>query len=354
VLISDDFECREYGQLLEEFAGLCEGLVEKGCPYLAVILCHELYRFLYPAEPYANFNNTDPVEFIVGHIKRLIESGQSFSESLAPYDMNLNLLSRCDERQTLERSTSELYSDLWQGFDTSDLTDESFRLLTDRLPKDIIEENIVGKNVLDMGCGSGRHSIALAKVGAGRVTGIDLQRKSFAAAKQWCKDNNLSVQFEEGNVHRLRFDNGAFDFVFCNGVLHHTSSIEKGLQELSRVLKKSGKAFLYLYASGGAFWTTRRVLRRIFKKIPIAYTKSVLRMIGMPSKRFVFCDTWYVPQEIHTTEKQLIEMLDKIGFSYRKVIGNNSFDLDAAIEKNVAGAEKMWGDGEHRYILGLR
>jgi ubiquinone/menaquinone biosynthesis C-methylase UbiE len=351
---SDDIECREYEQLLEEFTQLCEGLVEKGLPYLAVILCHELYRFLYPLEPYVNFKNTDPVGFIIDHIKRLITLGQSFSKNVAPYDMNLSLLSCCEEGQTLEESTSELYSDLWQGFDTDDLTDESFHLLTNRLPKDIIEENIVGKNVLDMGCGSGRYSIALAKAGAGHVIGVDLQSKSFAAAKQWCEDNNLSVQFEEGNVCRLSFDDNIFDFVFCNGVLHHTSSIEKGLQELSRVLKRLGKAFLYLYASGGVFWTTRRALRRVFKKIPIFYTKSILQIIGMPSKRFVFCDTWYVPQEIHTTKKQLVEMLEKAGFSYQKITGNNTFDLDAAIERNVAGAKKMWGDGEHRYILELQ
>ncbi len=350
---SDDVECRRYEELLEEFVELCEGLVEKGLPYLAVILCHELYRFLYPVEPYANFTNTEPAEFVIGHVKRLIKSGQSFSKSVAPYDVNLDLFTHCEE-QTLEKSTSALYSELWEGFDIDNLTNESFRLLTSRLPKRIIEENIVGKKVLDMGCGSGRYSIALAKVGAGQVIGVDLQSKSFAVAKQWCEDNNLPVQFEEGNVHQLPFNDSVFDFVFCNGVLHHTSSIEKGLQELSRVLKRSGKAFLYLYASGGVFWTTRRALRRIFKRIPIAYTKSVLQIIGMPSKRFVFCDTWYVPQETHTTRKQLTEMLERTGFSCDKIIGNSMFDLDAAIERNVTGAKKMWGDGEHRYILELR
>jgi lipid II:glycine glycyltransferase (peptidoglycan interpeptide bridge formation enzyme) len=71
---------------------LCEGLVEKGLPYLAVILCHELYRFLYPLEPYVNFKNTDPVEFIIDHIKRLIKLGQSFSKNVAPYDMNLRTI----------------------------------------------------------------------------------------------------------------------------------------------------------------------------------------------------------------------------------------------------------------------
>ena len=43
---SDDIECRGYEELLEEFAELCEGLVEKGLPYLAVILCNGLFSIL--------------------------------------------------------------------------------------------------------------------------------------------------------------------------------------------------------------------------------------------------------------------------------------------------------------------
>lgn len=50
---SDDIECHGYEELLKEFAELCEGLV------VAVILCHELYRFLHPLEPYVNLKNKD-------------------------------------------------------------------------------------------------------------------------------------------------------------------------------------------------------------------------------------------------------------------------------------------------------
>lgn len=342
----------KYYLLLEDFLELNGRLISKGQSYLSVVLCHELYRFLYPTDPYANFINSNPVEFSINHLKRLIEVGNSLAETVVPYNINLSEFSTkyCGDLP-LEKATSDLYSDLWQDFDLATLTEESVKLLRARLPQGVIEDHIVGKEVLDMGCGSGRYSIALAKIGAKKVVGADVQAKSFAPARQWCKENNLDVEFREANILELPFEADSFDFIFCNGVLHHTNSIRWGLEELARVLKARGRAFLYIYGAGGIFWTTRQALRQVFTKIPVHYTKMVLRFMGMPSNRFIFCDTWYVPVETHTTTHQLISMLKETGFSYQKVIGNSPFDLDKALASNIAGAKEMWGDAEHRYIL---
>jgi SAM-dependent methyltransferase len=231
------------------------------------------------------------------------------------------------------------------------LTEESLTLLRGRLPQELIAGSVLGKNVLDMGCGSGRYSIALARAGAKKVVGVDFQAKAFLHARKWCKEQGQPVQFVAGDILELPIKDRFFDFIFCNGVLHHTRSIQKGLEELSRVLKPSGKAFLYIYAAGGIFWRTREVLRGIFKKIPITYTKMVLHAMGMPSNRFIFCDTWYVPVETYTTLEQIIGLFEEKRFLYKKVIGSSPFDLDKAINSNISMAEEMWGDGEHRYIL---
>jgi hypothetical protein len=77
----------------------------------------------------------------------------------------------------------------------------------------------------------------------------------------------------------------------------------------------------------------------------------VLRAMGMPSNRFIFCDTWYVPVETHTTREELEKMLSENGFSYQKIISGNPFDLDKALEEDIPQAAAMWGEGEHRYML---
>lgn len=339
----------EYARLLDEFVTRCEGLVDSGLAYLAVILSHELFRFLYPVEPYAGVEHDHPVRFAEAHIARLLQTATGYADSVVPYPPAL--AEGGGNAGSLEKETSDLYSSLWRGFDEAALSVESVRLLQDRLTAEVVESAIAGRKVLDMGCGSGRYSIALAAAGAGEVTAVDFQRKAFADAERFCEERGLPVAFGEADVLALPFGDGAFDFVFCNGVLHHTASIERGLSELDRVLAPGGRAFLYLYGSSGIFWETRLALRRVFERIPIEYTRAVLSLIGMPSHRFIFCDTWYVPVETHTAAADLHAMLDKLGLHYEKVVGQAQFDLDGAIARGVDGARAMWGDGEHRYLL---
>ena len=344
---------RHYDELLREFVKVCEGWVRRGQPYLAVILSHELFRFLYPFEPVLNLKLEDPVPFVTSRLKNLVELGKSFASIVLPYPLDWSGWKNGPvEEASLERKTSDLYSSLWRDFKEETLWEEGVKLIQGRLSGEIINKDIRGKEILDMGCGSGRYAIALARLGAKRVVAIDYERRSYARAEELATSRVLPVEFYAGDLLSLPFEDDSFDFVFCNGVLHHTRSIQKGLEELARVLRPSGKAFLYLYATGGIFWQTRRAIRQIFKKIPKEYTLTCLQILGLPPNRFIFSDTWYVPRETHTSRRQLERMLKALGFSYQKVLSKNLFDLDWAVESGeISGAREMWGEGEHRYLL---
>jgi ubiquinone/menaquinone biosynthesis C-methylase UbiE len=320
---------------------------------MAVVLCHELYRFLYPIEPYAKFmNDRDPVGDAGKRVRSLIDLGTRCRASVTPYELAQQIDGNAWQANALEKSTSNLYSELWKEFDHHTLTEEAVDLLKARVPPEVISRHIAGRRVLDMGCGSGRYTLALARLGAASACGVDVQAKSFQGAAAWAGEHDVHAEFREADVLNLPFPSESFDFVLCNGVIHHSASIARGLKELARVLKPDGAAFLYLYAAGGIFWNTRRALREVFRHIPLAYTKMVLQMMGMPSNRFIFCDTWYVPVETHTTTGELQTMLEAAGLAYRKVPGRNAFDLDGAIDGgSIPGAREMWGDGEHRYML---
>lgn len=342
-------DTKEYRLLLNDFATFCKELIDRGTPYFTVLLCHELYRFLYPQALHVRFANKDPISFITNHIRQLLRLGWQFEGRIRPYPIDFKTLDK--SKLTVEEETSELYSGLWRENDFASAVEESSMLLRNRIPQHVIDENIKGKAVLDLGCGSGRYSIALAKMGAERVIALDFDRESFLEAEVFCREKEMAVGFCEQDVLNVFGLGNYYGFVFCNGVLHHTESIEKGLKEIHRVLKDSGRAFLYLYATGGIFWHTRKVLREIFKKVPIEYTKSVFRIMNVPGNRFVFLDTWYAPIETHTSREDLHGMLDRVGFKWSKIIGGNESDLDKAIDEGITGAEEMWGEGEHRYIL---
>jgi ubiquinone/menaquinone biosynthesis C-methylase UbiE len=336
---------------LDRFVELCGSLTAAGQPYLTVLLCHELYRFLYPAEPHAGFVHSDPVPYLSAHIRRLIELGSAARESVHGYPKPQTDCTPLENKPAaaVETETSDLYSELWLGYDAHVLTEESQQLLARRIPPDAIAEQIVGRTVLDLGCGSGRYAVALALLGAASVTAVDYQAKSYRRAEEFCKKQALAVRFAEADVLRLPFEDRSFDFVFSNGVLHHTRSWQTALGEYLRVMRRSG--FLFLYATGGFFWTTRRALRPLFQAIPRAYTAAVLEIIGMPANRMIFMDTWYVPIEEHIPRIELESVFARQNVSFQKLMSQVPTDLDYAIAHGVTGAKTVWGEGEHRYLL---
>jgi ubiquinone/menaquinone biosynthesis C-methylase UbiE len=343
---------KKYYEELEKFKKNSLNLIQKGGAYFAIIANHELYRFLYPYEPYEHFHNNNPVEFITKKIMTLNSFLEISLNTICFYNFDLNKMGNIlSNKNSLEKQTSDVYTSLWSQFEEGTIFDESKLLIQKRVPKDIIDNYIKGKVILDMGCGSGRYSLALSLLGAKKVYAIDLFAQSYQNVKKIVDEKNLNVEFIEANFHDLPFKDETFDFIFCNGTIHHSRSIQKSLDEYKRVLKQGGKGFLYIYADYGIFWNTRKIMRDIFQNIPIEYTNNMLSVMGVPSNRFIFSDVWHVPIETHTSKTEIETLFELSKLSFKKVISNNEFDLDYAIEQGVKNSNIMWGDGEHRYII---
>jgi len=336
----------KYQEHLAEFVSVCKTLVRQGQPYTAILLNHELFRFLYPIEPYCNFEHTAPAEHLLKHIHNLIALAKQNLQVVTGYTPSPQ---DGKDNTQLEIRTSDLYTSLWRKFDQDTLVEESRHLVEKRIPADIIAKHIKGRRVLDMGCGSGRYTLALAQLGAASVVGIDYQAKSYAAAAKVAADRNLPIEFVQGDVLALPFEDASFDFVFSNGVLHHTRSWHDGLKEYRRVMRSSG--YLYLYASGGYFWSSRKAMREVFAEIPADYTHTVMAMIGVPSNRFIFMDSWYVPIEDHLRRAELEENLGNLGLRFEPIEIFAAFDPGAGIAKGLPGAKAVWGEAEHRYLV---
>jgi len=345
---------QSYQERLEVFLRTCDRLVDQGLAYVCVALCHELVRHLYPHEPVLGLTPEHPVAAIHEHLERLIGAGERMLEALRGYPAPAPAPAPGEQAAGQEGSvalrTSSLYTSMWETFDRDTLERESLTLLRRRIPERVIASSVSGRRVLDMGCGSGRYTLALGALGAD-VTGIDVQARAYRAAEAIAREKGIRASFVEGNVLALPFAPAAFDFVFCNGVLHHTTDLPQGLDELGRVLGPHGSAFLYLYGAGGIFWHSRARLRELFRRIPYAHTVAAFDLMGVPKNRFVFCDTWYVPIERHTTRREIETWLRQRDFRFEKLISENLIDLDNAIARGVEGAEVMWGDGDHRYLL---
>lgn len=95
-----------------------------------------------------------------------------------------------------------------------------------------------GKRVFDAGCGAGAQSRRILEYGADRVISMDLSRAiDVAAEKLSDRDSWLGIQ---GDLTALPFDGPICDFVYCEGVIHHTQDSERTIGKLLDVLEPGG------------------------------------------------------------------------------------------------------------------
>lgn len=103
------------------------------------------------------------------------------------------------------------------------------------------------KDILDFGCGLGRHSIYFAKYGF-NVSAFDLSEDATAHLRKWAEKKNLTINIANADMISLPYKDNAFDAIFAYHVISHTDStgIKEIIQELSRVLKVGGEIYLTL------------------------------------------------------------------------------------------------------------
>jgi len=118
-----------------------------------------------------------------------------------------------------------------------------------------------GKRVLDVGCGGGILSEAMARAGA-NVTGIDLGERALKVAQMHLLESGLEIEYRKIAVEDLADEQpGQYDIVTCMELLEHVPDPSSIVQACARLVGSGGRCFFstinrnpksYLFAVLGA------------------------------------------------------------------------------------------------------
>lgn len=121
----------------------------------------------------------------------------------------------------------------------------------------LVGDDLRGKRFLDIGCGSGLHSLAALRLGAAEVVAIDVDSDSVATTR-----NMLQAHAQGGAwkvLERSVFDldpssMGKFDVVYSWGVLHHTGDMYRALRIAATLVAPGGQFAFALYRHTRFCW----------------------------------------------------------------------------------------------------
>jgi demethylmenaquinone methyltransferase/2-methoxy-6-polyprenyl-1,4-benzoquinol methylase len=127
-------------------------------------------------------------------------------------------------------------------------TDQRWRRLVARRLQEALGTE--GARALDVACGTGDLSLAIAQATGARVIGTDFCRPMLEiAARKRIAGVESRVPFVEGDALRLPFADRSFEATSIAFGLRNLASVEGGLKELWRVLKPGGRVAVLEFSS---------------------------------------------------------------------------------------------------------
>ena len=204
----------------------------------------------------------------------------------------------------------------WNRFEKTQI-DSSIK--TNRSERRFLDETLwdsnalIGKYVLDAGCGAGRFSEIALKFGANLIA-VDFSSAVDTASKNLKSDSKLVIQ---ADLSQLPIKSNSLDYIYCIGVLQHTRDPESIIRELVRCLKPDGELTLtfYEHSSWHVKLYSKYLIRPFTKRIPSHFLLQFLiktSVVWFPVTSWLF----KLPQPISRAFRFIIPIANYVEYAY--------------------------------------
>lgn len=168
------------------------------------------------------------------------------------------------------------------------------------------------KTILDVATGTGDFAIAAMKLNPNKVIGIDISEKMLEFGRVKLKNKKLenTIELLSGDSEKMIFDSNKFDAVTVGFGVRNFENLEKGLEEMLRVLKPDGKAVILEFSRPEAF---------PIKQFYSFYFKNILPLVGKLVSKDNSAYT-YLPDSVQNFPQgdEFTSIMKKLG--YKNVI----------------------------------
>ncbi len=164
------------------------------------------------------------------------------------------------------------------------------------------------ENILDIATGTGDLAISALRIKPKKVTGIDISQEMLNVGKVKIKKKGIEDKIDllKADSENLPFENESFDAAMVAFGVRNFENLQKGLQEIQRVLKKN-KALVVLEFSKPKVFPVKQIYN--------FYFSNILPFVGKIFSKDNSAYT-YLPQSVKAFPegKDFLEELKKAGF----------------------------------------
>ncbi len=201
------------------------------------------------------------------------------------------------------------FGENWEDFSNL-ISDQRLDSAINRLSAFLGRKTLKGCSFVDIGCGSGIHSVAAERMGADKIWAIDLDPRSVTTTKKVCEIfDTKKIVVDRADILELDTETvDKFDVVYSWGVLHHTGDMWGAIDKAAKLVSQDGYLAIALYGKTRycEFW----------KNIKLQYCEGDDDLKRIYEKRYIKAFGFYLLLRGQTLRRKKEEYIRKRGMNF--------------------------------------